>query len=183
MTEKQAENRAKTGQDASAQDKSRETEQARPSKDAREQQELAVSEGPETESKKKSSALVGAAKAIEGGAHFVGEKAPEVASFVVHKVKKGVSVAYGTSSTLVKDAYLAASDYADRYKHRHEIKKLKAQRQAVSSRLGSLVYTRIFVGGEQPDKLLSEQEITGLFQEIQNLDNEIVKSGQELQKH
>ena len=184
MTEKETKIRRKTQQEASAQEKPQEKEQmaTQPLEETEKLQEPVVSEDTERDSTK-TGALVGAAKAIEEGVEFVGEKAPEVVSVVLHKVKKGVSVAYGTSSTLVREAYHAASDYADKYKHKIEVKKLKAQREATSSRLGSIIYTRIIIDGEPPEKAFSDQEITSLLQQIQDLDNEVVKIGKEFEKY
>lgn len=181
MPEKETKIRRKTQQEASAQEKLQEKEQMPQSSEETERlQEPSISEDIERDSTK-TRALVGAAKAIEEGVEFVGEKAPEVASMVLHKVKKGVSVAYGTSSILVRDAYHAASDYAHKYRHRIEVQKLKAQREATSSRLGSVVYTRIIIDGEPPEKAFVDQEITSLLEQIQDLDNEVVKLGKELE--
>ena len=184
MTEKETKIRRKTQQEASAQEKPQEKEQmaTQPLEETEKLQEPVVSEDTERDSTK-TGALVGAAKAIAEGVEFVGEKAPEVVSVVLHKVKKGVSVAYGTSSTLVREAYHAASDYADKYKHKIEVKKLKAQREATSSRLGSIIYTRIIIDGEPPENAFSDQEIPSLLQQIQDLDNEVIKIGKEFEKY
>ena len=184
MTEKETKIRRKTQQKASAQEKPQEKEQmaTRPLEETEKRQESVVSEDTERDSTK-TGALVGAAKAIEEGVELVGEIAPEVASVVLHKLKKGVSEAYGTSSTLVREGYHAASDYADKYKHKIEVKKLKAQREAMSARLGSIIYTRIIIDGEPPEKPFSDQEITSLLQQIQDLDKEVVKIGKELEKY
>ena len=182
MTEKETKTRRKTHQKASAQEKPKEKEQmaTQPMEETEKRQESVVADDTERDSKK-AGALVGAAKAIEEGVEFVGEKAPEVASVVLHKVKKGVSVAYGTSSTLVREAYHAASDYAEQHKHKIEIKKLKAQREDTSSKLGSIIYTRIIIDKEPPEKTLSNEEITSLLQQIQDLDNEVVNIGKGLE--
>ena len=191
MTEQQMEIGRKTQQEASAQKKPPEKEQTatQPLKETEKRQEAvvsedtaAVSEDTERDSTK-TSVLVGAAKAIEEGVEFVGEKAPEVVSIVLHKVKQGVSAAYGTGSTLVREAYHAASEYADTYKHKVEIKKLKVQRETTSSKLGSMIYTRFIIDEEPPEKTFSDQEIASLMQQIQDLDNEVVKIGKELEKH
>ncbi len=184
MTEKETTSRRKTQHVASAQEKPQEKEQmaTQPLEETENRQESVVSEDTERDSTK-TGPLVEAAKAIEEGVELVGEKAPEVASVVFHKVKTGVSVAYGTSSTLVRGAYHAASDYADKYKHKIEVKKLKAQREATSARLGSSIYTRIIIDEEPPEKAFSDQEISSLLQEIQDLDNEVVKIGKDLEKH
>ena len=84
---------------------------------------------------------------------------------------------------MVREAYHAASDYADKYKHKIEIKKLKAQRETTSSRLGSIIYTRIIIDDEPPEKTFSDQEITSLLQQIQDLDNEVVIIGKELEEY
>jgi len=184
MTEKETKIRGKTQQVASAQEKPQEKEQmaTQPLEETEKRQESGVSEDSERSSTK-TGALVGAAKAIEERVELVGDKAPEVVSVVLHKVKKGVTVAYGTSSTLVREAYHAASDYADKYKHKRKAKNLKAQRAATSSRLGSIIYTRIIIDGEPPEKAFSDEEITSLLQQIQDLDNEVVKTGKELEKY
>ena len=114
MTEKETKTRRKTQQKVSAREKPQEKEQmaTQPLEETEKRQESVVSEDTERDGTK-TGALVGAAKAIEEGAELVGGKAPEVVSAVLHKLKKGVSVAYGTSSTLVREGYHAASDYAD----------------------------------------------------------------------
>ena len=184
MTEKETKTRRKTQQKVSAREKLQEKEQmaTQPLEETEKRQESVVSEDTERDGTK-TGALVGAAKAIEEGAELVGGKAPEVVSAVLHKLKKGVSVAYGTSSTLVREGYHAASDYADKHKHKIEVKKLKAQREAVSSMLGSIIYTRIIIDGEPPEKPFSDQEITSLLQQIQDLDKEVVRIGKELEKY
>ncbi len=183
MTEQDTKIRRKTQQEASAQEKPQEKEQmaTQPLEGTEKLQEPVVSEDTERDSTK-TGALVGAAKAIEEGVEFVGEKASGVASIVLDKVKKGASVAYGTSSALVREAYHAASDYADKYKHKIEVKKLKGQREATKSRLGSIIYTRIIIDGKPPEEAFSDQEITSLLQQMQDLDNEVVKIGKELEK-
>ena len=210
MTEQETQTRRETKQEASAQEKSQEKEQiaTEPLKVTDKRQRSAASAATESHSPKpaasaatesdspktaasaatesdspKTGALVGAAKAIEEGVERVGAKAPEIASVVLHKVRTGVSVAYGTSSTLVRDAYHTASDTADKYKHKNEIRKLKAQRDATSARLGSTIYTKIVIDGEAPEKALSAEETTSLLQQIQNLDNEVIRIGKELEKN
>ncbi len=153
-----------------------------PSEAMEKRQEPVVAEDTVRDSTK-IGALVQAAKAIEEGAELVGEKAPVIASTVFHSIKKGVSVAYETSSTLVGGAYHAASDYADKYKHKIEVKKLKAQREATSSRLGSIIYSRIVIDEELPQKAFSDEEITSLLQQIRDLDDEVVKIGKELDEN
>ena len=126
--------------------------------------------------------LVGVARAIEDGVARVGEKAPEVVSVVYHRVKKGIAVAYGTGSTIVRDAYHAAGDYADRYRHKVEIGRLNERRDALTARLGSLVYTRVVIDAAAPAGLAEDAEVADLFLQIQRLDEEIVAVGKELEK-
>jgi hypothetical protein len=184
MTEKETKIGRQTRREASAQEKpEREQMEAQPGDEATERLESAASDDAKTDSTKMSSDSVGAAQAIEEGVDLVGEEAPEVASIVVHKVKKGISVAYGTSSTFVRQAYHSASDYADKYKHKIEIKRLKAKRETLSSRLGSVIYTGIVIDQETPEKLFLDEEISSLLEQIQHLDDEVVTIGKELEKH
>ena len=176
MTDKKTKTKRKTQQEASAQEK--EQVAAPPL----EQTEAVVAKDSDRESTK-TGTLVGAAKAIEERAERVGEKAPEVVSAVLHKVKSGVSVAYGTSSTFVRGAYHAASDYADKQKHKIKAKRLQAQRDATSSKLGSIIYTKISIDGEPPEKALADHEIDLLMQQIRDLDNEVIQVGKELEKY
>ena len=184
MTKKQAKNGREPAQKSKVQDKPEESEHVTtaPVAENRERQETAVLEESKADSTK-TNRLAGAAKVMEEGVHLVGKKAPEVASIVIHNVKKGVSAAYGTSSVLVRDAYHAASKYAEKYKHKVEIKKIKARREDTCKRLGSIIYTRVVINEEPPEKPLSDQEITSLLQQIQDLDDEVVRVGKELEKH
>jgi hypothetical protein len=185
MTEKKTEIKRETWKDTSAQEQKLENEQLEtgPIEGDGARQELAGTSATEADDRKIAGVLAGAAKAIEGGVGYVGERAPKVASFVVHKVKKGVSVAYGTSSAFVQDAYHRSSEYADKYKHKAEIKRLKGQRDAVTSRLGSLIYTKIVIDDESPEKVFSEQRISSILQQIEDLDKEVVKIGRGLEEH
>jgi hypothetical protein len=183
MTEIETRIGHKTPPVSSAREKPQESKQtATPLGATEKRQEPVVSEDTARDSTK-TGALVQAAKAIEEGAELVGDKAPVIASSVFHSIKKGVSVAYGTGSTLVGGAYHAASDYADKYKHKIEVKKLKAQREATSSRLGSIIYSRIVIDEEPPQKAFSDVEITSLLQQIHDLDSEVVKIGKELDEN
>lgn len=84
---------------------------------------------------------------------------------------------------MLREAYHAASDYAEKYKYKFEIKKLKAERQAMSSRLGTAIYTRIVIDEEPLEKPFSDQEIASLLHQIQDLDDESEKIGNEPEKH
>lgn len=178
MTEKKTKIKHKTQPEASAKEKPEEKEQM--ATQPMEETEAVVLDDRDSP---KTGALMGAAKAIEERVGSVREKAPEVVSVVLHKVKNGVSVAYGTSSTLVRDAYHAASEYADKQKHKINAKKLTAQREATSAKLGSIIYTRIIIDGEPPEKAFSDQEISLLLQQMQDLDNEVAEIGKELEKY
>ena len=118
----------------------------------------------------------------ESGGPNGGKKAPEIVSAVMHKVRKGASMAYGTGSTLVREAYHAASEQADRYKHKNEIRKLKARREDASARLGSIIYSKIIIDETPPKETLADREIIMLLQQIQNLDNDVEKIGKELER-
>ncbi len=185
MGKKEAKSKGKTRPEAAEEKEAQQQERAetKTEQEVREQLEAAVSETKDTSSVKKASALAGAAKAIEKGAGLVGEKAPEVMSTVLHTVKKGATVAYGAGSTFVRKASQRAKENAETYRHRAEIRKLQARRDALTSKLGSIVYSGIAVDNESPESLLTSGEITALIEEIGQLDIEVIKAGQALEKH
>ena len=91
-----------------------------------------------------------AAENIEEGAKVVGEKAGEFASgfadktsdvgkTLVEKFKEGVSEAYEFGSKAFEGISEAAQSYADKYKHKVEIRELKTKQEDTYTKLGSVI--------------------------------------------
>lgn len=186
MSKQETKSKDKTRRTPPAESKAqaREPAESNPAENVSEQLQPAVTESTAESGAKKAKVLAGAAaKKIEEGVGYVGEKAPEVASIVLHKVKKGATAAYGAGSTFMKGALHRGRDYAEKTKHKVEIRKLQAKRDALISKLGSIIYTGIAVDKEAPDKLLTSGEIQSLVEKIGELENDLLTAGQALEKH
>jgi hypothetical protein len=133
--------------------------------------------------------LTEAAENIEAGAEVVGEKVSqiaqktaEVAGEVFEAVKKGFSTAYDTGAKVVDEITHTAHEYAEKYKHNVEVKRLSEERDRLIAGLGLITFVKHKIKKAAPRKLLEEKEILDLIKEIEKLDREIVKIGKELEK-
>ena len=152
-----------------------------------------ISETKLSNESKQKSFLVDAAENIDAGAKLVKDRTAEIAadlagkasSFkdtLLHKVKKGVSEAYEAGSKAVEELTETAQDYAEKYKHKMEINKLKAKQDRQYTVLGSLIFEKYKVAGLTPAKLLKEKDIVSLINEIENTVEQIVEQGKALDK-
>ena len=152
-----------------------------------------ISETKISNESKQKSFLVDAAENIDAGAKLVKDRTAEIAadlagkasSFkdtLLHKVKKGVSEAYEAGSKAVEELTETAQDYAEKYKHKMEINKLKAKQDRQYTVLGSLIFEKYKVAGLTPAKLLKEKDIVSLINEIENTVEQIVEQGKALDK-
>ena len=152
-----------------------------------------ISETKLSNESKQKSFLVDAAENIDAGAKLVKDRTAEIAadlagkasSFkdtLLHKVKKGVSEAYEAGSKAVEELTETAQDYAEKYKHKMEINKLKAKQNKQYTVLGSLIFEKYKVAGLTPAKLLKEKDIVSLINEIENTVEQIVEQGKALDK-
>jgi hypothetical protein len=142
---------------------------------------------------KDKSFLVDAAENIDAGTKLVKEKTAELASDIAKKaagfkdtlfdkVIKGVSEAYEAGSKAIEELTETAQDYAEKYKHKIEINKLKLKQDKQYTSLGSLIFDKYKVTGITADKLFEEEDIKLLINEIENIAEQIVKQGKALDK-
>ena len=152
-----------------------------------------ISETKVSNESKQKSFLVDAAENIDAGAKLVKDRTAEIAadlagkasSFkdtLLHKVKKGVSEAYEAGSKAVEELTETAQDYAEKYKHKMEINKLKAQQERQYTVLGSLIFEKYKVAGLTPAKVLKEKDIVELINEIEHTSVQIVEQGKALDR-
>lgn len=152
-----------------------------------------VAETKTSDKSRDKSFLVDAAENIDAGTKLVKDKTAELASDIAKKaagfkdtlfdkVKKGVSDAYEASSKAVEELTETAQEYADKYKHKIEINKLKAKQDKQYTRLGTLIFDKYKVVGITADKLFKEEDIKELINEIENTAEQIVEQGKALDK-
>ncbi len=136
---------------------------------------------------------------VEATRHFaekakeIGDKTPEIASHVLEqttritrdvfgRLHEGWSTAYEASSKFVQDAYHTSSAYADRHKNTGVMKKLTAEREKLNQKLGSVVYMKYRGEGAAPDEIFQLQEVKEILDQCENVDNEVLRIGKELDK-
>ena len=126
--------------------------------------------------------LVEAAENIEEGAKIVGEKTSEIASETYDKVKKGAVDVFDTSSKVASDLYQAASDYAELFRDKIEMQKLKSERDRLSRDLGKYFYLRYRVEGLSFRELSAKKDFKTLIKDIEKVDKEAIRLGKSLSK-
>jgi hypothetical protein len=133
--------------------------------------------------------LTEAAENIEVGAEVVGEKVSqiaqktsEVAGEVFEALKKRLSQTYDAGAEVVDEITQTAHEYAEKYKHNVEVKKLSEERDKLIARLGLTTFVKHKLKKAAPAKLLEEKEIPDLIKKIEKLDKEIMKISKELEE-
>ena len=121
-------------------------------------------------------------KYASGVAKDVAERTSKVAEEVIRKTKKGISEAYDIGSKTVEDVQQSAMEYIDRFKSSVEMKNESAKRTRLTTKLGSLVFSKYQKQSITPDQLFNEKQIIDLIAEIQTIDKKIVKIGKKLEK-
>jgi hypothetical protein len=136
---------------------------------------------------------------MEATRHFaekareIGGKTPEIASHVLEqstritrdvfgKIHDGWSTAYDTSSKFMQEAYHTTSAYAERHKSTVVMKKLTAEREKLNQKLGSVIYTKYKDESVPPQEIFELQEIRDILDQCENVDNEVLRIGKELDK-
>jgi hypothetical protein len=137
--------------------------------------------------------LMDAADNIETGAKIVGERTTEmvsdlakksskVAGAIFEKVKKGATDVYEAGSKIAENITETAQDYAEKYKHKLEIKKLIEIKNGLFTEAGSHIYKKYKSGNFSMEQLINEKSVVELFRAIKTKEIEIIKLGQELDK-
>lgn len=152
-----------------------------------------AAETKKSDKSKDKSFLVDAAETIDAGAKLVKDRTSEIASDIAEKasdfkdiffdrVKKGVSEAYEAGSKTIEELTETAQDYAEKYKHKIEINKLKAKQDKKYTILGSLIFEKYKVAGMTPAKVFNDKDIKELINDIENTAEQIVEQGKVLDK-
>lgn len=126
-------------------------------------------------------------------ARAIGGKTPEIASHVLEqstkitrdvfgKIHEGWSTAYDASSKFMQEAYHTTSAYAERHKSTVVMKKLTAEREKLNQKLGSVIYTKYKNESVSPQEIFELQEIRDILDQCENVDNEVLRIGKELDK-
>jgi hypothetical protein len=110
-------------------------------------------------------------------------KAPaEIGDTLVDKLKKGLSTAYETGTKVVDELSQMAHEYIEKHKAESEVKKLKEQKDMLMAQLGQSFFRHHLAGGGFAESFLNKQELSGLFNQIDTLDQKIIETGKLLDK-
>jgi uncharacterized protein Yka (UPF0111/DUF47 family) len=115
-------------------------------------------------------------------AKMVGEKATELTDFIVDKLKKGFSHAYGAGAKVVDELSQTAQEYAEKYKTESEIKKLEGEKDKLITLLGQSIFRHHLAGGRFAESFFNKKEMIDQFDQIERLDKEIIETGKQLDK-
>ena len=113
---------------------------------------------------------------IEEGAKLVKGKAVELAD----KLKKGLSHAYATGTRVVDDLSLAAQEYTEKYKSESKIRKMKSEKDIMTTRLGRSFFESHLAGDKSTASFLQKKEIVDLLNQIEMMDNKIIEAGKQI---
>ncbi|MEJ2053933.1 MAG: hypothetical protein P8X42_08445 [Calditrichaceae bacterium] len=107
-------------------------------------------------------------------------RASKLTDSILDKVKQGVSEAYEAGSKALEDLTETAQDYAEKYKHKLEINKLKSKQDQQYTQLGSLIFDKYKIIGIPANKLFQEKDIKNSIKEIEETAKKIVDLGKAL---
>ncbi len=129
---------------------------------------------------KEKSFFAGFLENVEQGAKLVKERTTELATETYEVVKKGATDAYDVSSQLVTELYGSASNYAEQFKERIEMKNLNAKRDKLTSELGNYFYKNYKIDGNAFSKFSKSKGFNALLKNIEKVDSEVVEVGKKL---
>ena len=112
----------------------------------------------------------------------VADKTSKFAEEIYEKLKKGVSDAYDVSAVVLDDLVQSAEKYADKYKHKVEMRRLNSERNELARELGSIVYARFHQKKAFDSAFFSDKRLNSVLAKIEKLDKDIIKIGKKLDK-
>ncbi len=108
------------------------------------------------------------------------EKASDIFTTFLEKVKKTAEAAYEKGNEIYEGVALSAQNYLDRYRNRNEMADLKEQRDEVASKLGYMCFMEYSGRYRFRVEFMKSDEFKKLIAQVRELDNQIIKIGKEL---
>lgn len=112
----------------------------------------------------------------------VSERKTEVAKGVFEKIKEGMTGVFTAGAKVVDEITQTTHEYAERYKHNVEMKKLGEQRDGLTAKLGMITFDEFKSSDKLPAKFLDRKDVAEHLREIEKLERQIVKVGKRLEK-
>ena len=106
----------------------------------------------------------------------------DMSAELMEEAKEKAEELYEAGYEKFEQASGVVQDYVDRYKGNREIKKLIEQKAELTSRFGDVVFHEFKKNGSIGKRYLTTKKMSTLIREIELVDKEILRIGQELDK-
>ena len=119
---------------------------------------------------------------IVEGARVFSEKASDIFRSFIDKVKETAESAYEKGSQIYESVALSAQHYVDRFKDRSEMAQLKEERDEIATQLGYMCFMEYSGRYRFRVEFMKGDEFKKLMSQLKQLDKEIIKLGEKLEK-
>lgn len=119
---------------------------------------------------------------IVEGAKVFSEKASDIFKKFVERVKEAAEKAYEKGTEIFESVTLTAQNYVEKYKDRSEMSGLKKVRDDVATQLGNMCYMEYSGRYRFREEFMKSDEFKNLIAQIRELDKQIIKIGERLEK-
>ncbi|MEA1896813.1 MAG: hypothetical protein U9N53_04030 [Bacteroidota bacterium] len=115
---------------------------------------------------------------IAEGAKVFSEKASDIFSTFLEKVKGTAEAAYEKGNQIYENVALTSQVYLDRFKDRSEMTNLKEQRDEVVKELGYMCFMEYSGRYKFRVQFMKSEEFTKLMAQVRELDKQIIQIGE-----
>ena len=115
------------------------------------------------------------------GAKVFTEKASDIFSTFLDKLKETAGTAYDKGTELYEHVSLSAQQYLDRFKDRSEMAKLRKVRDDVATQLGYMCFLEYSGRYRFRVEFMKSEEFRKLMAQMRELDKQIIRIGQKLE--
>jgi hypothetical protein len=115
------------------------------------------------------------------GAKVFSEKASDIFSTFLEKVKQTAEVTYEKGSEIYETVSLSAQNYLERFKDRSEMARLQKDRDEVSRQLGYMCFMEYSGRYRFRVSFLKSEEFKKLMSQMGELDKQIIQLGEQFE--
>lgn len=117
---------------------------------------------------------------IAEGAKVFSEKASDIFTTFLAKVKETAETAFEKGSQIYEHVSLTSQGYLDRYKDRTEMTSLKEHRDEVAKELGYMCFMEYSGRYKFRAEFMKSEEFKKLMAQVRELDKQIIQIGEKL---
>lgn len=114
------------------------------------------------------------------GAKIFSEKASDIFSTFLEKVKETAKTTYDKGSQIYESVALSAQEYLEKFKDRSEISELKEKRDEVAKELGYMCFMEFSGRYRFRVEFMKSDEFRKLLAQVRELDKQIIQIGKKL---